>query len=275
MSKILLSETAGNILTLTLNRPDKLNALTPVLLSELAAELDKAATDRDISVVIIKSAGHVFCAGYDLNEADWITSQYPANFENGVDYDTDKADIEALLAYWLKLWGFPKPIIAEVQGPCLSGGGELLAVCDIVIASKKASFSHPAARDLGIPPTVFLWPILIGMRKTKELLYTAGTLDAEQAEQLGLINHVVSSDALSQKTLEIARDIARTPIDHLMILKEATHNFYENMGMHDAMKKAAKLDADFHQSETFLTFFKTVRENGMKSALDARRKKFG
>jgi len=275
MNDILVSEFSDHILTLTLNRPERLNALTPSLLDTLENALNDAADNPDVSVVVIKSVGKVFCAGYDLNEEDWITSQYPANFENGVDYDQDERDIQALLDYWLRLWRFPKPIIAQVQGPCLSGAGELLAMCDIVIASENASFSHPAARDLGIPPTVFLWPILIGMRKTKELLYTAGTLTAQDAKGLGLINHVVSTDELDAEVKNMATDIAKTPVDHLIILKEATQNFYDNMGIEDAMKKAATLDADFHQSPTSLAFFKTVREKGMKAALEERRKRFG
>ena len=275
MSEILLAEQNGHILTITLNRPKKLNALTPKLLDLLENTLNAAAENPNISVVILKSAGPVFSAGYDLNEADWITSQYPANFPGGVDFERDEKDIQALLNYWLRLWRFPKPIIAQVQGPCLSGAGELLAICDIVMASDEASFSHPAARDLGIPPTVFLWPILVGMRKTSELLYTARSMDADEALQAGLINHVAQADELEAKTREMAKDIAKTPAEHLILLKQSTRNFYDNMGIQNAMAKAATLDAHFHQSPTFLSFFKTVRDKGMKAALADRQKRFG
>ena len=116
----LITETSGKILTITLNRPEKLNALTPNLLSELKMVLDKAAADDEISVVIIKSMGRAFCVGYDLNEENWITSQYPANCPDGVEIEQDKKDIMALLDYWLDMWRFPKPIICQVQGACLS-----------------------------------------------------------------------------------------------------------------------------------------------------------
>ena len=275
MAEILLIDQNDDVLTITLNRPEKLNALTPKLLEQLENALNAAAENPDISVVILKSAGPVFSAGYDLNEVDWITSQYPANFPDGVDFKQDEKDIQALLDYWLRLWRFPKPIIAQVQGPCLSGAGELLAICDIVMASDEASFSHPAARDLGIPPTVFLWPILVGMRKTSELLFTARSMDAREALQSGLINHVVPAAELDTKTREIAQNIAKTPADHLIILKQSTRNFYDNMGIRDAMAKAATLDAHFHQSPTFLSFFKTVRDKGMKAALAERKKRFG
>ena len=271
----LLVEKADSLLNITLNRPDKSNALSPTLLDELKDALNSAAQDEAVAVVVIKSAGKTFSAGYDLSEDDWIISQFPADFEHGVDVQQDRQDIMALLDYWLDLWRFPKPIVAQVQGACLSGGGELLAIADIVIASDKALFGHPAGRDLGIPPTIFLWPMLIGMRKTKEFLYRAKLFDATEAEALGLINYVVPADQLEAKTEEIASDIAKTPVNHLTILKEATNNWYNNMGLVESSRQAADLDAVFHQSPTFKAFFDRVREQGMQAALAERRRRFG
>ncbi|GAB5487905.1 MAG: enoyl-CoA hydratase [Parasphingorhabdus sp.] len=275
MLETILVETSKKILTITLNRPDKLNALTPKLLAEVKAELDKAANDDAVSVVIIKSAGRAFCVGYDLNEENWITSQYPANHPNGIDHEQDQKDIGELLDYWLEMWRFPKPIICQVQGACLSGAGELLAVSDLVVSSEEASFGHPAGRDLGIPPTVFFWPLTIGMRKTKEMLYSARSMNAFEAEKLGLINKVVPQDQLEKETRAIAEDIAKTPAKHLMILKQATNNFYSNMNLERSTRQASDLDAEFHQSPVFLEFFKLVREKGMKTALAERKRLFG
>jgi len=271
----LIVERDEKITTITLNRPDKLNALSPTMLSELQQALAVVAGDDRVSVVVLKSLGRVFCAGYDLSPEDWIISQFPADFPSGVDIQKDRDDIVALLEYWLDLWRFPKPIIAAVQGPALSGAGELLAMCDLVIASDAASFGHPAARDLGIPPTVFMWPLLIGMRKTKQMLFTAKSIDAAEAENCGLINEVVPADALDQRVRTLAEDVARTPVNHLKILKEATNNWYDNMGMATSSYQAADLDAMFHQSPAFKAFFTVVREQGMKAALAERRRQFG
>jgi len=228
-----------------------------------------------ISVVVIKSAGRAFCVGYDLNEENWITSQYPANHPDGVEIEQDKKDIMALLDYWLDMWRFPKPIICQVKGACLSGAGELLAVSDLVVASEAASFGHPAGRDLGIPPTVFFWPLTIGMRKTKEMLYTARSMGAKEAEKLGLINKVVPANDLETATRALAKDIAKTPVNHLMILKQATNNFYDNMNVEKSTRQASDLDAEFHQSPTFLAFFRLVKAKGMKAALAERARLFG
>ncbi len=265
----------GKIMTVTLNRPTKMNAMSPTLLAELKQALDHAAQDDAISVVVLQSTGKVFCAGYDLSPEDWIISQFPAEFDGGVDLQQDREDIIKLLEYWLEMWKFPKPIIAAVQGPALSGAGELLAMCDLVIASEDAKFGHPAGRDLGIPPTVFLWPMLIGMRKTKELLYTSKLIDAAEAARLGLVNKVVPPQTLQESVHEMAEDVARTPVNHLKILKESANNWYENMGLSTSSYQAADLDAVFHQSPTFNAFFKVVAERGMQAALAERRRLYG
>lgn len=270
-----VTETDDKLLHITLNRPDKLNALSPTLLKELKQVLDAATVNPEISVVVLKSTGPVFSPGYDISEENWIISQFPADYPDGVELQKDREDIHQLLDYWLDLWKFPKPIVTRVQGPCLSGAGELIAMSDIVIAGKAARFGHPAARDLGIPPTVFLWPLLIGMRKTKELLYTARLIDADEAVRYGLINEVVDDDALDERVLEIARDIARSPVNHLSLLKESANAWYENMGFEPSARRAADLDAVFHQSLTFREFFKTVKEKGMKVALKIRQERYG
>ena len=275
MHTTLLTDTKDKILTITLNRPEKLNALTPTLLAELKAELGAAAVNEAVSVVILKSEGRAFCVGYDLNEENWITSQYPANHPGGVEIEQDKKDIMALLDYWLDMWRFPKPIIVQVQGACLSGAGELLAVSDLVVASEQATFGHPAARDLGIPPTVFFWPLTIGMRKAKEMLYTARSMSAQDALASNLVNKVVPAEELEAATRALAEDIAKTPVNHLMILKQSVNNFYDNMSVEKSTRQASDLDAEFHQSPTFLAFFKLVRDKGMKAALKERARLFG
>jgi len=271
----ILTEHKDGVLRITLNRPKKLNALSPTLLAELKSAMDEVEHDDNTKVVIVRSSGKVFSAGYDLSEEEWIISQFPADFEHGVDLQQDREDIIDLLKYWLSLWQYPKPVIAQVQGPALSGAGELLAVCDLVVASPAASFGHPAARDLGIPPTMFLWPLLIGMRKTKELLYTGRSIGAEEAQRLGLINEMVAEDELESHVEALAVDIARSPANHLALLKESTNNWYENMGMQNSSFQAADLDAVFHQSPTFKAFFDLVKNEGMKAALEERKKQFG
>jgi enoyl-CoA hydratase len=148
-------------------------------------------------------------------------------------------------------------------------------MADIVVAADNAKFGHPAGRDLGIPVTLSFWPLLIGMRKTKELLFTAKLIDGVEAERIGLVNQAVPADTLSSAALEMAQDVARTAEVGLRVSKLATNRWFENMGLLASTYSTADLDTFFHQSETYVDFFKTVREEGMHAALQERAKKFG
>ena len=272
-SMILTSQT-DRILNITLNRPDDLNPLSWLVLDEISNALDSALDDESVGVIVIGAAGKAFSTGYDLREEHWITSQYPANVDR-LNISQDREDVHRIVDYWMKLWRFPKPIIAKVQGDCLSGAGELLGVCDLAIVSDKARFGHPAGRDLGIPPSIMFWPMLIGYRKTKELLYTARLIGAHEAEKIGLVNQVVAHDQLDETVNTIASHIARAPCENLSILKEVSNTWFEAMGMEGSMRRGADLDAIYHQYDSFQDFFQTVRQQGVKAAFKKRRDLYG
>ncbi|MEM9013694.1 MAG: enoyl-CoA hydratase-related protein [Pseudomonadota bacterium] len=262
------------VATITLNRPEKLNALSAQLLEELEAAFNAATRDDDVKVLVVAGAGRAFSAGYDFNEKDWIISQYPADYDGAVDAIQDRDDIEELLARWMRLFKCPKPVIVKVHGICLSGAGELLAISDLVVAGESAQFGHPAARDLGVPPTLFFWPMLIGMRKTKEMMFTGKLISAHEGERLGLINHVVPDDELDAAVAGLAADVAKTTSDALKISKIAINRWYENMGLQASVQSTSDLDAFFHQSKDYVEFFKGVREDGLTPALKKRAKRF-
>lgn len=270
----LLYDIDERICTITLNRPDKLNALSKSLLDEIEVAFTHAKGDSDVSVVLLKGAGRGFCAGYDLDPDDWILTQYGGDFEGPVDAVIDRDDVTEILERWLRLWKFPKPIIAQVQGVCLSGAGELLGVADLVVAGEGARFGHPAGRDLGIPVTLSFWPMLIGMRKTKELLFTSKLIDGAEAERIGLVNQVVPDGELEAAALDMARDVARTADVGLRMSKLATNRWFENMGLLASCYSTADLDTFFHQSSSYVDFFSVVREEGMAEALRQRSEKY-
>lgn len=271
----LLYRVDDRIATITLNRPEKLNAMSRTLLDELELAFRQAKVDDQVAVVLLEGAGRSFCAGYDLAPNDWILSQYGADFEGPVDAVIDRDDVTEILERWLRLWKFPKPIVAKVQGVCLSGAGELLGVADLVVAGEGSKFGHPAGRDLGIPVTLSFWPMLIGMRKTKELLFTAKLIDGTEAERIGLVNQVVPDDELDAAALAMAQDVARTAEVGLRMSKLATNRWFENMGLLASCYSTADLDTFFHQSSTYVDFFTAVREKGMSGALKDRAEKFG
>jgi enoyl-CoA hydratase len=265
----------ARVCTITLNRPDDLNPLSWQVLNELGDALETCRDDNNVGVIVIEAAGKAFSTGYDLREEHWITSQYPTNFTDRIDLAQDRQDVQTIVDYWMKIWRYPKPIIAKVQGDCLSGAGELLGVCDLAIVSEQARFGHPAGRDLGIPPSIMFWPMLIGYRKTKELLYTGKLISAHEAEKIGLVNEVVPHEALDERVASVAAHIARSPEENLSILKEVSNTWFENMGMESSVRRGADLDAVYHQFDSFKDFFSTLKKDGVKAAFKRRRDLYG
>jgi enoyl-CoA hydratase/carnithine racemase len=271
----ILTSREDRVFSITLNRPNELNPLARQALDELAEALESVKNDDSIGVLVIKANGKAFSTGYDLREEHWITSQFPGDFEGTVDIQRDRQDIQQLVDYWMNMWRYPKPIIAQVQGDCLSGAGELIAVCDLAIVSEWSRFGHPAGRDLGIPPSIMFWPMLIGYRKTKELLYTAKLIDAQEAAQIGLVNEVVAHDQLEARVAEVAMHIARAPSDNLAVLKDVSNTWFENMGMESSIRRGADLDAVYHQFDSFRDFFETSKKHGVKAAFKKRKELYG
>ena len=271
----ILTSQEGRVFSITLNRPKERNPISRLVLDELSDALYSVKDDDSVGVLVIKANGKAFSTGYDLREEYWITSQYPGNFQDTVDIQQDRRDVHAIVDYWMKMWRYPKPIIAQVQGDCLSGAGELLAVSDLAIVSERARFGHPAGRDLGIPPSIMFWPILIGIRKTKELLYTSKLIDANEAARIGLVNEVVPHEQLDDRVAEMAAHIARAPSANLSLLKDVSNTWFENMGMESSIRTGADLDAIYHQSASFGDFFKTLKKHGVKAAFKKRADLYG
>ena len=172
-----------------------------------------------------------------------------------------------LVERWQRLWNLPKPTIAQVHGHCLAGATELAGHCDLVFAAEDAQFGHPAGRTLGVIPTLSMWPYLIGMRRTKEFLFTGDSMTAAQALGYGLVNRVYPRDRLEDEVLAYARRVAKVPIDMLTLHKAATNRFFELMGVYAAEHSAAEFDAIAHQTATAKEEVRKMRERGLKQAL--------
>ena len=191
-------EAKGPIGILTMNRPEALNALNEQVLRDLDAALDQAAAQDDILVLVLTGAGRSFVAGADIAQMKDLSPMEAKRFGlfgNGV---------------FLKLENFPKPVIAAVNGFALGGGCELAMSCDIRVASEKAKFGQPEV-GLGIPPgfggTQRLARI-VGTSNAMELILTAKTISAAQAQEMGLVSHVYPPEELMDKALELAQAIA-------------------------------------------------------------------
>jgi enoyl-CoA hydratase/carnithine racemase len=216
MADDILADTADHVATITLNRPDKRNALTTAMIGRFRAAAEQAAADDDVRVVVVRAAGNVFCAGLDLRE---LAAQREAG----------EAETHALEHALQVLERAPKPTIAAVQGDAIAGGCELALHCDLRVAADGARFAMPLARiGLAVPVTL-TWKLVdtIGAAATKELLFTGEPVGTEAALALGLVNRVVAAADLDRAVGELARQIAHNAPLSLRAMKASVQRLAE------------------------------------------------
>jgi enoyl-CoA hydratase len=174
----------------------------------------------------------------------------------------------------LWIWSYRKPIVAQVHGYCLAGGVQLVGACDIVFAAHDALLGHPPARAHGVPTTLGMWPVKIGMLKTKELLFTGDLIDGREAERIGMINRAVDPDELDDVTLRFCHRIAKVPLDALTAIKHLTNRWFEVAGLRTAAAEGAEFDAIYHQAPSFDEFLRIASTEGIKAAVEWRDRPF-
>jgi enoyl-CoA hydratase/carnithine racemase len=198
MSGAVRTDVADHVLTITLDRPEKRNALTTAMIEAFHAAVSDAAKRSDVRVVVVAGAGRAFCAGLDLRE---LAAQREAG----------RVETHSLEDALHALERCPQPTIAAVQGDAIAGGCELALHCDLRVAAETARFAMPLAH-IGIAvPVVLTWKLVdtIGASATKELLFTGEAVDAAGALALGLVNRVVAAADLERSVADVARQIAR------------------------------------------------------------------
>jgi len=232
---LVLSAHAGAVLRLTLNRAGARNALSEGLMAALQGALDKAAGDKSVRVVTIAANGPAFSSGHDLKE---MTAHRQSA-------DKGKAAFAALFAQCSKLMQtivrHPKPVIAQVQGIATAAGCQLVASCDLAVASSGARFATPGV-NIGLfcsTPMVAL-SRNVSRKHAMEMLLTGEMVSAEHAHRIGLVNRVVAPEALDAETLKLAELIAAKPRATVKTGKEAFYRQLE-MGLSDAYDYASRV----------------------------------
>ncbi|MCZ6617704.1 MAG: crotonase/enoyl-CoA hydratase family protein [Gammaproteobacteria bacterium] len=265
-----------------LNRPDKLNALTLELQSELAEVLWEADNNKDVHCVIIKGAGRAFSAGYDLTgggarvPVSRVQSQNPdsGNYRGGRSIDDDAWHLERAQRFRMALFDMHKPSIAQVHGYCLAGGTDVALLCDMVIAADDAIFGFPPARDLGALPNN-MWVYNVGPQWAKRLTLTGDTITGEEAQQIGLVLKSVPAEHLENEVEQLADRLALIDPDLLSANKRIVNLALELMGARTLQRLAAENDVRGHNTQAAREYGQSVREHGLKATLRARDGKFG
>jgi enoyl-CoA hydratase len=281
--EFVLFDAKDRIARITLNRPDKRNALSPAMLTELRDALMEADALADVNVVILEGAGKDFCAGYDLAGAyagfkegeapPWDDSKYRTQNKS---IDDDCWNMEQTQKLCMILFDMHKPVIAKVQGNCLAGGTDLAMLCDFIICSETAKIGFPAARGNGTPPNQ-LWLYHVGPQWAKRILMTGDNLWGKDAARIGLAMDAVPAEELDAAVNELARRISFIDSDILSAHKRIINAAMELQGARTLQRFAVEMDARAHLSTgpRRAQFKADMAEHGLKVALKNRDEPYG
>jgi enoyl-CoA hydratase len=262
----ILYDIQEHILTITFNRPEKLNAFSRELVHEAIEAFQLAEADDEVHLVIITGAGRAFSAGYDISGGRDEQDRSPYYW---------RLHQRENLSFSLQPWQLSKPVIAMVNGYCLAGACELALMCDLRVASDQATFGEPEIR-FGAGAPILITPWIVGLTKAKELLYTGDTMDAHEALRLNMINKVVPHENLREETHKLARRILKIAPENIRLTKQAINKTFEMMGLKHALEYNVEVVTIMENTETEVqrTFNQIKQERGLRAALDWRDARF-
>jgi enoyl-CoA hydratase len=225
---------------LTLNRPQRLNTITPELARDLQDLLREANADDAVHAIRLRGAGRVFCAGYDIG---W-GSESMTEEEGDRPWDP-MADLRNMNRFvqdtFMALWRSPKPVIAQVHGFCVGGGTDFALCSDLIVASEDCRIGYPPARVWGSPTTA-MWTYRLGLERSKRLLLTGDALDGRTAAEWGLASEAVPEAELDERALALAHRVARLPKNQLQMMKLLVNAVIEQMGLSTTQLIGTMLD---------------------------------
>jgi len=267
---VVLYEADDKVSVITLNRPDKLNAISPELMRQLLDAFARAEDEPATSVVLLRAEGRSFCAGYDIGrkpdpaEGDWRDDPIKAH-----------KHLAPQLAFEMTPWNMKKPVIASVQGHVMGGGCELVMFCDLTIAADNAVFAEPEVRFSSVGPAIVM-PAIIGYKKARELLYFGDTIDAEAARELGMVNRVVPLSELREKSLAWARRLSLISPEALYATKLAINRGADAAGFTSRINAGLDVVAPLYATKTELgqRFREMAANEGVPAAVRWRSAQF-
>lgn len=258
----------GPIGVLTLNRPDKLNAIDQTMVKEILLAQQEAEADEDVRVLVLNGAGRAFCAGFDLQQPGSEKEKGVAEWRELLIEDFDMI---------IGFWELTKPTISAVHGYAVAGGFEMAISCDVTIAAESTKFGEPELKfGAGIVALVLPW--ITGPKQAKELLFTGNDrVPADRALALGLINKIVPDGDQLDAALAMARDMAVMDPAKLAMTKQSVNRTYDRMGMRDALREAVDMDVLITALKTpeGEEFKRIMNEKGLKAAVKWRDGRFG
>jgi enoyl-CoA hydratase len=269
MSVLLVDTPLPGVRRLTLNRPEKRNALNNELRSAIFSALEAHDNDAEVKVTIVRGAGPAFCSGYDLSADNRVGQPYHSAAGLG---QWSRHVVDG----WFKIWDLAKPVIAQVHGYCLAGGTELATACDLVYVAEDAQIGYPPVRLMS-PPDMQFHPWLMGMRQAMESMLTGDALTGREAAAKGWATRAYPANDLEREVLAIAERVARLPTDLAQINKRSVHRAMEISGMRAAIRAGTEIQALAFQTPASKEYMTRFRRDGasVSKLLSERDQQFG
>lgn len=264
-----LYESDGRIARLTLNRPERLNAINEAMPRDLRAAVERANRDDEVHVIILGGAGRAFCAGYDLalfaERRGANAGNQPMPWDPMLDFRYMGDDTECFMS----LWRSPKPVICKIQGYAVAGGSNIALCADLILMAEDARIGYPPARVWGCP-TPAMWMYRVGAERAKRLLFTGDLIDGKEAARIGLITEAVPAIDLDAAADRLAARMAGVPRNQLMMHKMIVNQTFENMGMATTQMFATLFDGIARHTPEGVAFKARCEEVGFKQAVRER-----
>lgn len=263
---ILIDDPRPMVRRITLNRPEKRNALSNQLRGEILHAIEDADRDPAIRVSILRGAGTCFSSGYQLGGGNDQNQPY---YTPGGPGQWARHVIEGSF----RIWDMAKPVIAQVHGYCLAGGSELATACDLVYVAEDAQIGYPPVRLMS-PPDMQFHPWMMGLRDAMEMMLTGDSISGTEAATKGFANRAFPLAELENRVLDIAERVAKIPTDLQQLNKRSMHRAMEVMGLRSAIRAGTELQALAFTTEASMNYRKELTK-GVREALSLRDKQFG
>ena len=261
-------EVRDRVVHLTLNRPDRLNAISMELPGDLRAAVERAGNDDDVRVIVLSGAGRAFCSGYDLKI---FAEDADDEFTQDMPWDPMK-DYRVMRRFtddYMTLFRSYKPTIAKVHGFAVAGGSDIALCCDLVVMAEDAKIGYPPARVWGCPTTA-MWVYRLGLEKAKRMLLTGDLVDGRTAKAMGLVLDAVPAEKLDATVDALAARIASVPKNQLMMQKLMINHAADAIGLTNTQQLAVLFDGITRHSPEGLWFKRLAEEEGFHAAVQWR-----
>ncbi|TRZ58405.1 MAG: enoyl-CoA hydratase [Rhodocyclaceae bacterium] len=262
-------QAGDRIARITLNRPERLNAIVTAMPGEIRLAVERANADDEVHVIILEGAGRAFCSGYDLKEFAEAAADTPCTQSMPWDPMIDYRVMKGFTDDFFSLWRSYKPTICKVQGFAVAGGSDIALCCDLVVMAEDARIGYMPARVWGCPTTA-MWVYRLGAERAKRMLLTGDTIDGRQAKEWGLVIDAVPEAELEGAVMKLARRMTGVPKNQLMMQKLMINQAYDNMGLANTQMIATLFDGITRHSPEGQWFKHYAEEKGFPEAVRLR-----